>query len=107
MRFYYTTDSFEEDARSSRKFNVNFVCSSKRKIFHRQSNVGSVAENHQRVKQAAVVKTVILSELPEQKLTWISTLYLQPTTLISPDENMLSCLGIDRQYLCNMVNFKI
>jgi len=50
-------DSIEEDAQSSRKFNVNFVCSSIGKIFQRQSNVGPVAENHQRSNAAAVIKS--------------------------------------------------
>jgi hypothetical protein len=57
------------------------VCSSKGKIFHRQSNVGSVAENHQRAKQQLYSKESFY-ELPEQKITGISTLYLPPIALL-------------------------
>jgi hypothetical protein len=47
----------------------------------------------------------MIKSAPEQKLTGISTLYLQPTTIIPPDDSMLSCQGVERSLavvgICN------
>ena len=76
--------------RSSRKCNVNFVCSSIGKIFQRQSNVGPVAENHQRV-CSSNQESFCLSYQDKSS----------PGFRILLDDNhlLLSCLGIERSSL--------